>query len=268
MSTKFTKEELKSPDQVTKTLREGFVWTTTHSKIVITAVFAFIVIGGGMALMNYLSHKKDAETQGKYFALEKAYTEKKRGFDEALRAEVTAAAAKDKKNAPAVDPSKKPTGDIQKDYGTVITGFEALLNESPKTTAGQMAALNLSDIYVSHKMYDEAMASLSKVEAGLNKSDLTSGLVWMQMGNILADKGDCKGAVAKWDAVVASKSFSYAHDEAKLRQGLCYETMNDAAKAEQLYTEVAKNTDAQNADTAATREAAKYLRLLKAKQNL
>ncbi|WP_413578748.1 tetratricopeptide repeat protein [Bdellovibrio sp. HCB290] len=268
MSTKFSKEDLKNPDQVTKTLREGFVWTTTHSKIVITAVFAFIVIGAGVSLMNYFSSKKETETQGKYFSLEKAYTEKKRGFDEALRAEVTAAAAKDKKTAPVVDPSKKPTGDVQKDYGTVITGFESLLNDSPKTTAGQMAALNLSDIYLSYKMHDQALASLNKVEAGLNKSDLTSGLVWMQMGNVLADKGDCKSAIAKWDVIVSSKSFSYAHDEAKLRQGLCYESLNDAAKAEQLYTEVAKNADSQTADSASTREAAKYLRLLKAKKNL
>ncbi|WP_413561553.1 tetratricopeptide repeat protein [Bdellovibrio sp. HCB209] len=269
MSTKFTKEELKSPDQVTKTLREGFVWTTTHSQIVITAVIAFIVVGAGASLMNYFSTKKENAEQAKYFVLEKAYTEKKRGFEEVARAEATAANAKDKKTAPAVDLSKKASGDVQKDFGSVITGFEAMINEAPKTTASQMAALNLSDIFVSYKKYDEAMAALTKVEAGLNKSDLTSGLVWMQMGNVLADKGDCKAAIDKWAVIVGSKAFSFAHDEAKLRQGLCYESLNDTAKAEALYTEVSNPAaDPQTMDSVSSREAAKYLRLLKAKKNL
>ncbi|MBO9668496.1 MAG: tetratricopeptide repeat protein, partial [Bdellovibrio sp.] len=219
MSTKFSKEDLKNPDQVTKTLREGFVWTTAHSKIVITAVIAFIVVGVGVSIGGYLSEKKEVSTQEKYFSLEKSYLEKKRGFEEAARAEITAANAKDKKAAPAVDPSKKASGDIQKDYGTVIAGFEAMVNEAPKTTAGQMAALNLSDIFSMYKKYDEGLAALNKVEAGLNKSDVTSGLVYMQMGNLLSDKGDCKAAVEKWQVVVGSKAFAFAHDEAKLRQG-------------------------------------------------
>ncbi|QDK45490.1 hypothetical protein DOM22_10180 [Bdellovibrio sp. ZAP7] len=268
MSTKFSKEDLKNPDQVTKTLRQGFVWTTTHSKIVITAVIAFVVIGAGASLMGYLSNKKEVATQEKYFSLEKSYTEKKRGFEEAARAEMMAATSKDKKGAPAFDPSKKASGDMQKDFGTLITGFEALINEAPKTVAGQMAALNLSDIYLSYKKYDEAAEALNKVEAGLNKSDLTSGLVWMQMGNVMADKGDCKGAIEKWNVITASKAFNFAHDEAKLRQGLCYETLNDSAKAEQLYTEVSNTADTQNTDSISSREAAKYLRLLKAKKNL
>ncbi|UYL08164.1 hypothetical protein B9G69_014020 [Bdellovibrio sp. SKB1291214] len=269
MSTQQSKD-LKKPDQVTQTLREGFVWTTTHSKIVITAIFAFIVIGAGASLMGYLNTKKETETQGKYAVAEKAYTEKKRGFDEAARAEVLASTAgKDKKNVPAFDPSKKASGDVQKDYGTVIAGFEAVIADAPKTTAAQMAALNLSDIYITYKKFDDAVAALNKVEAGLNKSDLTSGLVWMQMGNVLADKGDCKSAIDKWTVITGSKAFAYAHDEAKLRQGLCYEALNDSAKAEQLYTEVANNTaEAQNADVATSREASKYLRLLKAKKNL
>ncbi|MNT40352.1 hypothetical protein D3C72_1766590 [compost metagenome] len=49
--------------------------------------------------------------------------------------------------------------------------------------------------------------------------------------------------------------------------GLCFETMNDLAKAEELYTQVTKKEDA-TADFAASREAQKYLRLLKAKKNL
>ncbi|MDG0816582.1 tetratricopeptide repeat protein [Bdellovibrio svalbardensis] len=269
MSTKISKDALKSPDQVTKTLREGFVWTTTHSKIVITVVAAFIVVGTGISIAGYLSDKKETATQEKYFAVEKVYNEKRRGFEEAARAEVMAGQAKDKKTAPAFDPAKKASGDLQKDYGTVIPGFEALINEAPSTTAARMAALNLSNIYMEYKKTDEALATLQKVEKALNKSEATSALVYMQMGNAFADKNDCKSAVDTWQKITAAKNFQFAHDEAKLRMGLCYESLNDAAKAEQLYTEVAKKENAeQPTDVAAVREASKYLRLLKAKKSL
>lgn len=263
MSTKFSKEELKSPDQVTKTLRQGFVWTTAHSKLVVGTIAAFVVIGVGVSIANYFSEKKEISQQEKYFLLEKTYTEKKRGFEEAARAEMTQAAQaqqakKDKKAAPTFDPSKKASGDIQKDYGPVITGLESFVSDSPNTKAAQMAALNLTDIYLTYKKNDEALATLQKVEKGLDKEGVLSGLVWMQMGNILAEKADCKGAVEKWQVLVNNKNFAFAHDEAKLRMGLCFESMNDLAKAEELYTEVSKTS----------REAQKYLRLLKVKKNL
>lgn len=268
MSTKFSKEELKSPDQVTKTLREGFVWTTTHSKIVITAVVAFVVLGLGVSIASYMTEKKEVTQQEKYFLLEKAYTEKKRGYEEAARAEIMANQAKDKKDTPKFDPAKKASGDLQKDYGTEVAGFEAFISESPNTKAAQMAAINLSEIYLSYKKHDEAFAALQKVEKGLSKNDTLTALVLMQMGNVQADKSDCKAAIEKWQALSGMKALAFAHDEAKLRMGLCYESMNDLAKAEEIYTEIGKKEDQNTTDFTAAKEAQKYLRLLKAKKNL
>ncbi len=85
----------------------------------------------------------------------------------------------------------------KKDYGTVISSFDSFINESPNTKAAQMAALNLSEIYLTYKKNDEALTSLQRIEKGLDHSDVLTALVWMQMGNVLADKGDCKGAVEK-----------------------------------------------------------------------
>lgn len=268
MSTKISKDDLKSPDQVTQTLRQGFVWTTAHSKIVITAIAAFIVIGVGFSIFSYMSEKKEVAQQEKYFLLEKAYTDKKRGFEEVARAEMIQAQTKDKKAAPAFDASKKATGDLDKDYGAIVKDFEAFITEAPKTKAAQMAALNLADLYMSYKKHDEAIATLAKVEAGLSKGDVLTALVLMQSGNAHANKGDCQGAVAKWQTLTGNKSLAFSHDEAKLRMGLCYETMNDLAKAEELYTEISKKEDLNSTDFAASKEAEKYLRLLRAKKNL
>ena len=265
MSTKITKDDLKL-DQVTKSMRQGFVWTTGHSKMVLGVIIGFVVLGGGYSLWNVWAEKKEVSQQEKYFILEKAYNEKKRSFDEALRAETLAAASKDKKVAPA-DTNKKASGDLDKDYGTIPADFQAMIEAVPHTKAAQMAALNLSEIYSSYGKNEEALTALDKVSKGLGSTDAISALVWMQTGNLLANKGDCKGAVEKWQHIADSKKLSFAQDEAKLRMGLCFETMNDLAKAEELYTQVTKKEDA-TADFAASREAQKYLRLLKAKKNL
>lgn len=268
MSTKISNEDIKSPDQVTQTLRQGFVWTTAHSKMVISAFAVFVVAGVGISLASYLSEKKEITQQEKYFSLEKAYTDKKRGFEEAARAEAVAAQSKDKKNTPEVDLTKKATGDLTKDYGTVISGFEGFINEAGTTKAAQMAALNLSDIYLNYQKNDEALATLQKVEKSLDQSDVLTALVWMQLGNAYANKNDCKSALEKWEKLTSNKALAFAHDEAKLRMGMCYESMNDLAKAESVYTEISKKEDPSTTDFAASREAQKYLRILKAKQNL
>lgn len=266
MTTKLTKEDIKSPDQVTQTLRKGFVWTTNHSQMVLGALGVFVVAGVIWSVMSYFNEQKEMSQQEKYFALEKSYTEIKRGFDESARNELMAAQAKDKTAKPPV--GKKASGDLQADYGSVVSGFESFIADAPKTKAAQMAALNVSDIYLNYKKNEEALSALQKVESGLSKSDALSALVWMQMGNALANKNDCQGAVEKWQNIVAAKGLSFAHDEAKLRMGFCYESMNDLAKAEEIYTEVSKKDTSAEANIDATREAQKYLRLLKAKKNL
>lgn len=266
MSIKISKEDLKSPDQMTETLRKGFVWTAGHSKIVFAVLGVFIAIGVIYSIISYTTEKKEIAHQESYFLLEKAYSEKKRGFEEADRAVMMATQSKDKK-AEAEALKKKPTGDLEKDYGTEVANFEGFIQTNPQTRAAQMAALNLSEIYMNYKMNDKALAALEKVEKGLDKKDMLTALVFMQMGNAKSAAGDCQSAVMSWQNVVNNKALAFAHDETKLRMGLCYESMNDLAKAEQAYQEVG-NSNAESTDFTASREAQKYLRLLKAKQNL
>lgn len=268
MTTKISKEDLKSPDQMTQTLRRGFVWTTAHSTMVFAAFGAFVVIGIIVSVVSYLSEKKETTQQEKYFALEKSYTEAKRSFEEAARAEMIAAQTPKDKATPPTSTAKKATGDLQQDYGSVVTGFESFIAEDSSSTAAQMAALNLSDVYLSYKKNDEALAALQKVEKSVDKKDLLGALIYMQMGNVLANKNDCQGAIEKWQVVASSKALDFAHDEARLRMGLCYESMNDPSKAEAIYSEIAKKTDPSATDFAASKEAEKYLRVLKAKKNL
>ena len=254
---------LRNADQFQRSMIEGFQWTTSHSKIVIGLIVAFVVVGGGLALAQYQQMKTETQVQEKYFVLEKQYMEKKSGFEQAEQAKLKKDKDADKK-APA---PVAASGDLQKDYGDIPASFEALIKEYPKSRGAQMSALNLSEIYLEYKKPEEALRTLNSVAANLGSSEMLNALVLSQLGSVYADQNNCKGAVQEWEKIVNNKNLRFAHDEAKIRMGICYEALNDLGKAEQLYTEVSKKDDA-NGDFGASKDAEKYLRLLKMKKNM
>lgn len=265
-----TKEDLKKPDQFTVVMNKALDWAVSNSKIVLGGVASVIIFGLAIVLINYLDSQKEHTQQEKYFLLEKKYTDIKRNFEEADR---MAAAAKmtDKKadkNTPPAEVKPTATGDLSKDYGTLATEFESFIENAHGTKAAQMAALHLSNLYQSYNKVDEAGAVLNKIEHDLKKGDVLTALILLEKGNVLVNQDKCAEALTAWEKIVKDKDLSYVHDEAKLRSGLCYEKMNDLAKAESIYTELSKKENSNNVDLVAVKEAQKYLRLLKTKQTL
>lgn len=266
MSTKLSKDDVKNPDQVLKTLTQGFEWSQNHSRALVVGLIAFIAIGIGWVLMNNMSEKKETQAQETYFHFEKNYLDKKRGFEEAERALLRPPVGK---NPEA--PKAKATGDMDKDYGPEIAGFKQVIENHPSTKAAQMAVLNLSEIYVNYKKTDEASQVLEKIAGQSSGKDLISAIVLTQYGNVLSDKDNCKGAVEQWQKVLGQSQASFLHDTLRLKSAFCYEKMNDFAKAEELYKKVSQNSrDPKNPEAGETglgKDAEKYLRLLKLKKN-
>lgn len=266
MSTKLSKEDVKNPDQVLKTLNQGFQWSQNHSRAVIVGLIAFIVVGVGWSLMSNMSERNESQAQESYFGFEKSYLDKKRGFDEADRATTRPPVGKDKET-----PKAKATGDMDKDYGPEVAGFKTVIEKHPTSKAAQMAALNLSEIYVNYKKLDDASAALEKVAEKSSGKDLISAIVLTQYGNVLSNKDNCKGAVEAWGKVLAQSQAAFMHDTLRLKSAFCYEKMNEVAKAEELYKKVSQNSqDPKNPEAGETglgKDAEKYLRLLKVKKN-
>lgn len=267
MSTKLSKEDVRNPDQVLKTLNQGFQWSQSHSRAVIVTLIAFMVIGIGWSLMSNMSEQKETKAQEAYFGFEKSYLDKKRGFEEAERALLRPPVGKDPKEAPKA----KATGDLDKDYGPEVAGFKDVIAKHPDSKAAQMAALNLSDIYVNYKKLDDAVQSLEKIAEKSTGNDLISAIVLAQYGNVLSDKDNCKGAVDQWQKVLSQSKASFMHDTLRLKSAFCYEKMNDFAKAEEFYKKVSQNSqdpkNPQAGETGLGKDAEKYLRLLKLKKN-
>jgi len=267
LSKKLTKEEVKSPDQVLKTLNQGFQWSQSHSKAVIAAILVFVGVGVGYSLFSNLSERKESQAQEFYAKFEKNYLEKKRGFDEAER-QSARPPMKDAKDQPPV--KAKASGDLEKDYGPEVAGLKKTMDEYPTSKAAQMAALDLSEIYMNYKKDDDAYQALQKVEKQSEGKNLISYVVLTQMGNVLAEKNDCKGAVDEWQKVLARPEANFLHDTLRLKSAFCYERLNEIAKAEELYKKVSQNSqdpkNPQAGEVGLGKEAEKYLRLLKLKK--
>lgn len=265
MSTKLSKEDVRNPDQVLKTLKTGFQWSQSHSRAVLAGVIAFIVIGVGWTLMSSMSEKKETQAQEAYFKFEKTYLDKKRDFEEATRM----AARPPGKEQPA--PKEKATGDMDKDYGPEITGFKEVMASYPNSKAAQMAALNLSEIYLNYKKVDEASQALEKIAGESSGKDLISAIALTQYGNILADKDNCKGALDQWNKVLGRSEAEFLHESLRLKAAFCYEKLSDFTKAEELYKKISQDSqdpkNPQAGETGLGKEADKYLRLLKLKKN-
>ncbi len=207
---KLTKAQIKTPDQIQQNLAKGFQWGTQHSKAVGLGVAAFILLGGGISAKSYLDEKAENEIQSQYFRVEKTFLEKKSEYLSAGQPQPPVAKGQTAPPVPA-----KATGDLSKDYGTVPQDFMSVIAKAPKSKAAQMAALNLSDLQVEYKMFNEAKETLGKVKA--DGTDLLSAMVLVQLGTLQADQKDCAAAVSTWQKVIASSSAKALHSSAKLK---------------------------------------------------
>lgn len=257
--TKITKQELKSPDKLQQELRKGFQWTTQHSKLVGVILLVFLVLGAGISAKSYFDEKSENEIQAKYYQVEKKFLDKKTAF---AQAKAASQAPKDPKAKTPPPPTEgKASGDFTQDYGPLADEMTKIIAEKPSSKAAKMAALLLTDVQIEYQKASEAAETLKKVDA--DSKDLLSGLVQNQLGTVQANLNDCNSAISTWQKVLTNARAKSLHSGIKLKLGLCYETMKDLTKAEQLYTE-AKNDEK---ESAVARTADKYLRLLQTAKN-
>lgn len=251
MSKKLSKEDVKSPDQVTQKLRSGFEWGTQHSKALAVGLGVFALIAIVSVVYKAMSDKKEAASQEAFYRAEKQLLNLRAGF------ELGANPLPPGQTTPAGVVAQKASGDFEKDFGPVTQGLKAVIDEHGTSRKGsKMAALKVSDLYLEFNKNAEATEILKKVDS--NSKDLLSSLVKLQLGTALSNQDNCAESIQTLDSVLKSNSAKFVHGQAKLKKALCHEKMNDIAKAEELYNQV----KAESKDTSIGRAAESYLRLL------
>ncbi|MBX2986504.1 MAG: tetratricopeptide repeat protein [Bdellovibrionaceae bacterium] len=255
----------KKRDLFQDSLRQVSDWTIENAKVIFAVLVVGLAVGAGAALWTQISLSKEADWQSQYFLIEKKILDQKQAFDEARQQEKARAA--NPKAAKDMAVKALPSGDLQKDYGPMVKELSDLIQAAPKTKAGEMAALNLAELQARYKQPAEAVATLDKVNTGDRVSDLIGALVVNMRAGLAADQGDCGKAIGLWEKIARNGKASFLHDDARLHMGLCYEKMNEFAKAEQIYNEIAVPAAAgQERDEASVKEAERSLRLLKLKK--
>lgn len=245
-----THEEARKPDAVTKTLKQGFEWTATHSTLAAAAVGVVVLALAGFFGIRALNHSQEMKLQEQLFVIEKEYNKKRDGFEQAA-----SAPADTKEAVPA-----KATGDLEKDYGTLPNQFADFAKANPNTTTGGIAALYASELWSKHGKSDLAIETLktAKLEKGV-----VGAMVQMRLATLLADAGNCTEATGIWSGISKNSGTGFLSNEIKLRQALCAEKSGDVAQAESLYREVMANAK----EGTEGKLAEQLIRLLKVKAN-
>lgn len=211
-------------------------------KLAVGILGAVIVCGALLALISGRGTQKEMAAQESYFAIEKKLMD-----------------LKAKKN-----PTPGPAGQTAKpevvDFTQVKKDLEKVMADHPGSIAAQMAALHFAGLLVEEKNFDLALSTLQKVET--KKDGLVNTLVQQQIGQLQADKGNCKDAISAWQRILDRKEAAFIHDDLKIQQALCYSKENDLKKAEEILTNLANKGSADMTANPASKEAEKYLRLL------
>ncbi len=213
-----------------------------------------LALAGFGAYGIYSSYKSSIEykAQEAFGKIEREYNEKRQDFAQAKSQNPKSTESQTEKTP------QPATGDLTKDYGSFVEGFQSILTMHPGTQAAKMSALYLSEVYTDYRMMTEALNALEN-QGPAKQDDLISILIAHRKAALIADQGKCADARSQWETLT-TLSPDFLRDEIKMRIALCHEQEGQLELARQMYQELSQKP-AENG-TPISRDAEKYLRYL------
>lgn len=287
MSHTISKKELKKTDHLTAVGRNAFEQLVRNQKMVFTVALVLLLAGAGYVAWDKVSSKKEIAVQEEFYSIEKKYLKLKESFDKAEAdqkdktkkdSEKSSKVTADKDPKKAEEDSKLPTGDLMKDYGSVVEAWNKLIDSYPSSKAAGMASLELSQLFLKYKSPKEALQILSKVKAQQNSDQFMGAMVFHAYAKLLSNQGQCQEAISVWENLEKKKHASFLMEPAKMGRALCLESLGQSEKAEIVLKElVADNNNNPSSGrggapqakgkSAIQKTAEKYLRFMKLKKS-
>lgn len=231
MAKKLTKEEIKGPDAFMRTMETTTKFVDQNAKPLAAVIILAVLIAVGYVVANFVhEHKENSAAQ----ALFNPQNEYRKLHDQFEQAKAPADPKADPKAAKPIPAS----GDLQKDYGPVVAGFENVIKEHSGTVAAGQAAVYLASIYQEYGKLDEAKSAVEKVLKDSPSNTLIFSVAHMVHGNILAAQGNCKDAVTSFETV---KDFLSV--DAAVKAGVCYEKLGQLDHAAEMYRKASSESD-------------------------
>lgn len=286
--------ELAKQDGFQQKLTLAFDWIVANKVIVLLLVGVIAFSSLGYVIYGQVKRGAQMKIQDQYYLIEKDYVKIKTDFDDAERQtkqDADKAADKNKKKAkkdqppeiapqPAA-PKKQATGDLDNDFGTVVSRFVELHTANPKLVPGKVTALVLADIYWEYKKLDQAALVLEKSLEASPKT-LVDYMILKKWSATQLSLGQFDQVIKKNQSVIGSSKYPFMNSYFKLQTGLAYEGLKQWDQAEAQYKDVMAKGDAPEmnrapdeekmknhfgADQSAAEQAQKYLLLLRLKKN-
>lgn len=246
-------KEARKPDFFIQIVDQVLLTLKPYKKIIIVAGFLVFFGGIGWGIWTWQQEKLEQKAQESYFQAERSYIKSQEESEKAKSKMKTLEASieslkKDKKvkdAAKQINEKKKEleqetakllTGDFEKDYGSIVNNFKAVIKNYPKSNAALMSSLYLSKILSEANKSEEALVVLTKSGLDSKKNNLLSGLYLMRLGQIYANNKDCEKAVAVWGRVTKNEALAFLHGDANLKSAVCYEDLKMSDKALEVYS--------------------------------
>lgn len=277
--------ELAKQDGLQRKLTLAFDWIVANKVIIILLVGVVALSGLGYAVYSQVKRGAQMKIQDQYYVIEKDYLKIKNDFDEADRQAQQEAANKVKKDAKKEDvkpeSKKQASGDLEKDYGSVLPRFVDLHTASPKLVPGKVTALVLADLYWEYKKFELAAQVLEKSLESSPKT-LVDYMILKKWSSTQLSLGQFDQVIKKNQSVMNSSQYPFMNSYFKLQIGLAYEGLKQWDMAENQYKDVIAKGDVPEtagapdsekmknhfgADQSAAEQAQKYLLLLRLKKN-
>lgn len=202
------------------------------------ALGVFILIGGVVAFMNASATKKEVSLQGEYFRLETQVLK----VEQELKS----------KSEPLTEAA----------FGNTLTELQNFVSTNPKSLAGVMGGILLSDIFQKVGKPDLAIEHLTQVNA---KGELGS-LAEYRKASLMLDQGQHAEVVETADAILNQKTAEILHPEVRILKALALEQLGRIQEARDELQIV--SSSAASEQSPAANRAKKYLRSLPSESSL
>lgn len=222
--------EIHTNDTFQSGLKNILVFAENHAKSIFIIAIAGLLGGLGYFGYKMVLDRIERKAQEAYYSVQVKLDPIQSEFERAKYQSLVKTESTKKE-----DKAKEPSGNLQNDFGGLMTELEQVARQYPATSAGAQAAIGAAKTYLEYQKPDQAIEILQVVAAQAPKNRILSGLVDTLLGNAMANKGDCESAVSVWQRVLDQKSYKFLHSEVSLRSGLCYESLNQSDKAREMF---------------------------------
>ena len=199
-----------------------------QQKTFLFAICAVLLLAGGFfPLKQYYKEKTELEAQSQLYLSTAKW--------EALKKSSLPQPPLNTDEPPLPTPEPKNQVLKDEDYKQLQTSYEEVIREHLGTRGAVLAGLQLAHLHVNQGNSDAALHALQQVESTLNAEGMIDAVALMSLASLYVDNQECIKAIEIWSKVIQSPELSFFHGDALLKQGFCFEQIQDMGMAYQNY---------------------------------